>query len=387
MKKKSIYILALFLISFVFLMPDDVFAAKKKIGTCTYTVDTEKLSLIELKSMSFTVTAYDDGSVDDKKITVKTSSGEKKTYDLSSGEAIGGTYYLERTSAFKKNKDFYKSFKAKNNCPDIQLIHYTDNFLLGMYVDGGVDANYNPSVIVSTSKVGVDSSSGAITTYCSKTNKVKATDQKVTVSFMEQNGVKFARLTSTSGEPQILQYNGATTIDGVIFTVDETSAKTYWSKKCTDDVSIYFRAKDGDQNTLIIQTSYPGDSEDGSYAPDESKYNDGGKSFTNKATSDGLNQKFENCNQIFDMTEGHFGWLLQKLLNYIKIAGPTLTVLLSSVDFIKAIASSAEDAFKKAQSKLSIRLVAALALFLVPTLVELLLGLINGISDPTCGFK
>ena len=51
------------------------------------------------------------------------------------------------------------------------------------------------------------------------------------------------------------------------------------------------------------------------------------------------------------------------------------------------MASSDENVFKKAQSRLMIRLIAALALFLVPTLVQLLLGLINGISDPTCGLK
>ena len=115
---------------------------------------------------------------------------------------------------------------------------------------------------------------------------------------------------------------------------------------------------------------------------------DGSKKYTSNATLDGLNQKYDSCSQLIDtQTEGSFGWLLQKLLNYIKIAGPILVVLLSALDFIKAVASSEEDAFKKAQSRLVIRLVAALALFLVPTFVELLLGLINGINDPTCGLK
>lgn len=391
MKKKSIYFVALFLIAFTFLMPTDVFAKKKKIGTCTYTVDTEKLSMTKLKSMSFTVTAYDDGSIGNKKITAKASGGKEKTYDLSSGVLIGDEYYLEKTSAFNKGKAFYKEFKKISNCPDIQLIYNVNNNLLGMYVGGGVDTNEYHSIIVSTSKTGVSgnsSSNGDKKTYCTKTNKVKATKKKMTVAFMEQNGVKTAKLTSTSGEEQILKYGGAVTVDGIIFSVDKSSAKKYWSEDCNDDLPIYFRAKDGDQKTLIIQTSYPGDSNDGSYAPAESKYNDGGKSFTNKATLDGLNQRYDNCSQLIDtQTEGSFGWLLQKLLNYIKIAGPILVVLLSALDFIKAIASSEEDAFKKAQSRLVIRLVAALALFLVPTFVELLLGLINGINDPSCGLK
>ena len=111
------------------------------------------------------------------------------------------------------------------------------------------------------------------------------------------------------------------------------------------------------------------------------------KTYTDNSNLDNLNKEYNSCSQIIDMSEGKFGWILQKLLNYIKIAGPILVVLLSAVDFIKAMASSDENVFKKAQSRLMIRLIAALALFLVPTLVQLLLGLINGISDPTCGLK
>ena len=143
------------------------------------------------------------------------------------------------------------------------------------------------------------------------------------------------------------------------------------------------------RTTRIFQSTKPSDAENGSHNAAEAKYDTGdAKTYTNNATLDGLNQKYDNCSQLIDtQTEGSFGWLLQKLLNYIKIAGPILVVLLSALDFIKAIASSEEDAFKKAQSRLVVRLVAALALFLVPTFVELLLGLINGINDPSCGLK
>lgn len=112
---------------------------------------------------------------------------------------------------------------------------------------------------------------------------------------------------------------------------------------------------------------------------------DGTEKYTDRSTIDNLNKSYTDCGQIIDMSEGKFGWLLQKILNYIKIAGPILVVLLSALDFIKAVASSDENVFKKAQNRLVIRLIAALALFLVPTLVTLLLGLINGITDPTCG--
>ena len=69
--------------------------------------------------------------------------------------------------------------------------------------------------------------------------------------------------------------------------------------------------------------------------------------------------------------------MLNTILNYIKVLGPVLVVLLSAIDFIKAVVGFDEKAMKEAQNKLIIRLVAALALFLVPTLVQLLLSFIN----------
>ncbi len=88
-----------------------------------------------------------------------------------------------------------------------------------------------------------------------------------------------------------------------------------------------------------------------------------------------------------NFTEESFGWLIQTALNYIKIAGPILVILLSMIEFIKAILSSDEEAMKKAQSRLVIRIIAVVVLFLLPFLVGEVLKLINGISNPTCGFK
>lgn len=88
---------------------------------------------------------------------------------------------------------------------------------------------------------------------------------------------------------------------------------------------------------------------------------------------------------IFDLdTPGSFGNILNTILNYIKIIGPILVVLLSAVDFVRAVVGTDEKAMKEAQNKLVIRLVAAIGLFLVPTLVQLLLSFIN-ISVETIG--
>jgi hypothetical protein len=181
----------------------------------------------------------------------------------------------------------------------------------------------------------------------------------------------------------------STTIGHCTLSVD-VPKKFYSNDKFTCPKYLYTKSdtygKEGINVKIIVYDT--GGENDTNRSTVDSNGNVVNKTYTNNATLDGLNQKYDSCSQLIDTeTEGSFGWLLQKILNYIKIAGPILVVLLSALDFIKAIASSEEDAFKKAQSRLVIRLVAALALFLVPTFVELLLGLINGISDPSCGLK
>lgn len=108
------------------------------------------------------------------------------------------------------------------------------------------------------------------------------------------------------------------------------------------------------------------------------------------------NLDISNYNQAMDCT-GLFGdpndtesvaYLIQKILDYIKIIGPILVVVLSTVDFIKVIWVSDAENMKKAQQKLVKRLAAAILLFLLPLLVGLLFSLLNNsIVDPTCGIQ
>ena len=66
----------------------------------------------------------------------------------------------------------------------------------------------------------------------------------------------------------------------------------------------------------------------------------------------------------------------------MKILGPTIAIVFGTLDFTKAIVASDEEKMKKAQSSFVKRLIAALLLFFVPIIVELLLGIfgITGIS-------
>ena len=245
-----------------------------------------------------------------------------------------------------------------------------------------------------------DPNSSKRTTYCENRElKMRnVSNGRIYFSTYETNGVKTFSVVlkvrgKVVGSAKNINYKNTGNINygsnTYNFLVNPSDYDTYWSSKCST-AKLFMKADGGyTSTTRIFQSTKPPDAENGSYNVAEAKYDTGdAKTYTNNATLKGLNQKYDNCSQLIDTkTEGSFGWLLQKLLNYIKIAGPILVVLLSALDFIKAIASSEEDAFKKAQSRLIIRLVAALALFLVPTFVELLLGLINGINDPSCGLK
>ena len=110
-------------------------------------------------------------------------------------------------------------------------------------------------------------------------------------------------------------------------------------------------------------------------------------------------QVLEKENNLEDLTEceGILGnvddedsvaWLLQKLLNYVKILGPSIAVVLSSIDFLKAIVSSDDENMKKTQASFRNRMTAAVLLFFIPFLVSFMLELTGlVVSDASCGLN
>lgn len=80
-------------------------------------------------------------------------------------------------------------------------------------------------------------------------------------------------------------------------------------------------------------------------------------------------------------------WLLQKLLDYARIIGPFLVLILSSLDYLKAVFSSDDDSVKKANQKLIARLVLIVVLFILPMLVSILLNILGFTSHEVCGLQ
>ena len=99
-------------------------------------------------------------------------------------------------------------------------------------------------------------------------------------------------------------------------------------------------------------------------------------------TCDGDNSILGNVND-----ENSVAWLLQQILNYVKVIGPILVVVLSSVDFITVIVKGDDEAFAKAKKKLITRLILALCLFFIPVVVSAMLDIFGITSSATCGIN
>jgi hypothetical protein len=58
------------------------------------------------------------------------------------------------------------------------------------------------------------------------------------------------------------------------------------------------------------------------------------------------------------------------ILRWVKYIVPVLLIVLSMLDFIKAMAGEKDDELKKAQKHFTVRLIAAVLIFLIPFILE-----------------
>ena len=104
---------------------------------------------------------------------------------------------------------------------------------------------------------------------------------------------------------------------------------------------------------------------------------------TNKDYIDSDKSYDQNCNTYINEDMKEF---LQSVFTVLKIAAPVLVLIFSFKEFLPAIMSGKQDDIKKAGKNLTIRLIAALLLFIIPTIINILLDLI-GNSSGNCGIK
>ena len=94
-------------------------------------------------------------------------------------------------------------------------------------------------------------------------------------------------------------------------------------------------------------------------------------------------QKENNCKTIFvkkDEATGEesfteLGSFMQDLFTLIKIATPVIIIILTTIDYVKAIASSNADDMKKTNSRTIKRLIIGLIIFFLPFILDILFNL------------
>ena len=138
-------------------------------------------------------------------------------------------------------------------------------------------------------------------------------------------------------------------------------------------------ALETDYNNGFVQIVAKNNNKQNNNGTDTSQWNDG---YNQTQNCSGDNSLLGNVNDPDSVA-----WLLQQILNYIKILGPILVVVLSSVEFAKVIINSDDEAMAKAQKKLITRIILAACLFFIPTLVQAALDLFGITSDSTCGLQ
>ena len=93
-----------------------------------------------------------------------------------------------------------------------------------------------------------------------------------------------------------------------------------------------------------------------------------------------ITNNYKSCDQLIgDSTKE----ILEYIFLVIRVATPIILIVLTMLDFSKAIAAD-ENELQNAITRFVKRTIAAILIFLAPTLIEFLMD-ITGISDGTCG--
>ena len=95
-----------------------------------------------------------------------------------------------------------------------------------------------------------------------------------------------------------------------------------------------------------------------------------------------------DCKTLFDSKDENnpnaqsIREIFNEIMLYPRIGVPILIILLGIIDFAKAVMTSKEDEMKASQNKFVKRLIIGIAIFFIPTLVNLIMDLANYIWNP-----
>ncbi len=92
------------------------------------------------------------------------------------------------------------------------------------------------------------------------------------------------------------------------------------------------------------------------------------------------NTNYKSCS---DLIGGHTLQIIQKFFKIVYIITPFLVLLLGMLDLGKAVLSSKDDEMQKAKGRFVKRIIMGVAVFLVPTIINILFYVVNFAKDPS----
>ena len=120
---------------------------------------------------------------------------------------------------------------------------------------------------------------------------------------------------------------------------------------------------------------------EGEHKPSEDPYPGAGPNLNTNADV--------SCKKIFKKNNSDefndLGQFLQDLFLGIRILAPAMVIILSTIDYIKAIAASSQDDIKKTNQRTIKRMITGVIVFFVPLLLDILFNLFGVYDISTCG--
>ena len=312
----------------------------------------------------------------------KWDSPEKITFDVILETEGSSTKFTKITQSPERWREIKISGDIKLNngeCPSVSFYHGSN---VGDYVHKDNEtckekqyADKNCSENIKGKKLSKDDASSA-----NILNKIQ-----LKKTFSSDNSCTYERRSTDTSSTNIslkLEKNN----DSIKFTCTSVGDVCKAKGNSTDFLSgstlncpsyIYVDSTVNEAGMTLTITSTGGDADTDTSHPIEPKKG-------NSDISDLSDKSWSNEEGCTALKNGKTIEILRQILNYLQLAAVALLLVLGSLDFAGAIMSDKDDAMKQAGNKFVKRLIAAVIVFLVPVLVNIVLFIADK-SESVCG--
>lgn len=91
--------------------------------------------------------------------------------------------------------------------------------------------------------------------------------------------------------------------------------------------------------------------------------------------------KIGDANEGFCASTANIWQIIGYVMLIFRIAIPILLIIYGALDLGKAVIASKDDEIKKATKGLTMRAIAAIAIFLIPTIISFIFGMVTGFTE------